>query len=105
MPVPVSDMEREDFARRQHERNAQMVAVWKLVAIVRAILPLAAAAHVGRCFCGRAIPWWRTGWATPTCEGHVGMERDEVDERRIAKLEQAAEDVCGLVAARGWSTT
>lgn len=59
----------------------------QLVRLLKTIIPLAASAYVGRCYCGRAIPWERIGWANPTCYNHPGLEEDAYDVKRRGQLE------------------
>jgi hypothetical protein len=65
---------------------ARYQAVKFLVALLRTVIPLAAAAQVGRCGCRRAIPWERACWASPQC--YTCMEEDENDRKRRARLEE-----------------
>jgi hypothetical protein len=79
-------------------------AIERLVAIVRVIVPLAAAGQIGQCYCRRAIPWFRTGWAKPTCAEHIGMQIDVVDLHRRTTLETEAMEISGLKLPEGWSS-
>lgn len=68
------------FFRRYDEARA----VHWLVDTLRTLVALAAAAQVGRCWCRRAIPWERTGWANPHC--YECMPEDDHDRWRRKRL-------------------
>jgi hypothetical protein len=65
-----------------------------LVAIIRVVLPLAAAAQAGRCPCGAAIVPERRGWAGGRC--YRCIPEDEVDAYRREKLELEARALLGV---------
>lgn len=55
-----------------------------LVEFLRLIVPIAAALQMGRCRCGRIIPWERIDWAYPHC--YSCEPEDEMDRQRAARL-------------------